>query len=175
MKIVRPGEAGYDPNVECNHYARPLDYWDRIVKTDWHLSADKINAPQQESIEKFTVKARQARLINITIRKDGVETVWEGDWIKHIRKAEPTDPKPREFITVTAADYNGGSFDGPPFSGVEGQRWVQQAIGDGRLSVKPDDRDYALWNVKTRHRTVVAEPGDQIHHNADGTLSVLVP
>lgn len=155
LKAIKPGEAGYDPNVECSPYARPLDYWDGIQEQDWHLSADSINKPQQESIGKFLEKARHARLINITIRKDGVETTFEGDWIKHLFAVMAGSQY--ETATVTAADFNGQTFDSAPFTSTP--KWLRDAMSDGRIKIKPDDRDYAVWLINGE---VIAEPGDVI-------------
>ena len=152
-RVVKLGEAGYDPDVACSPYARPLDYWDAIQEHDFHLSADSLNKPQQESIVKFLEKAKKARLINITIRKDGVETTYEGDWVKHLFPV--TAGSQYETVKVTAADFNGETWDGPPFTATP--KWLRDAITDGRVRVKKDDRDYALWLVNSE---TVAEPGD---------------
>lgn len=75
-----------------------------------------------------------------------------------------------ESVTVTAADFNGSSFDGSPFSSVPS--WLLGAEKSGTLALYPDDRDYALWKVRTASGDVIAEPGDQIVHEGNGVLSV---
>jgi hypothetical protein len=80
-----------------------------------------------------------------------------------------------EAVQVTAADYNGKSFDGSPFSEVPD--WLQRALADGTVSVYPGhETDYALWKIKTledgpngeaKH---IAEPGDWIIRGIKGEL-----
>jgi hypothetical protein len=71
-----------------------------------------------------------------------------------------------EAVQIKAPDFNGSSFDGYPFS--DDPDWLKQALADGTISIYPDDRDYALWQIKTledgpngaaKH---IAEPGDWI-------------
>lgn len=65
--------------------------------------------------------------------------------------SEPED----EAVQVTAADYNGRTWDGSPFSKIP--EWLKEAIEQGIVSVEPSSTDYALWRVVT-----VVGPGDQI-------------
>ena len=64
---------------------------------------------------------------------------------------EPED----EAVQVTAADYNGRTWDGATFSKIP--EWLKEAIEQGIVSVEPSSTDYALWRVVT-----VVGPGDQI-------------
>lgn len=75
-----------------------------------------------------------------------------------------------ESVTVTAADFNGESFDGCPFSSLPS--WLLGAEKHGTLALHPDDRDYALWKVRTASGDVIVEPGDYIVHEGNGILSV---
>lgn len=75
-----------------------------------------------------------------------------------------------ERVMITAADFNGESWDGSPFSAFPD--WLRDAVQNGKVDVKPDDRDYALWSVLTPAGRVVAEPGDFIARASDGSLSV---
>ena len=63
-------------------------------------------------------------------------------------------------VRVTAADYNGQSWDGSPFNHVP--KWLEMALRQGAITIKEDDRDYALWAVETPSGTKIAEPGDDI-------------
>jgi hypothetical protein len=63
-------------------------------------------------------------------------------------------------VRVTATDFNGQSWDGSPFSHVP--PWLEVALRAGAITVKADDRDYALWAVETPSGTKIAEPGDDI-------------
>lgn len=79
-----------------------------------------------------------------------------------------------EAVQVTAADFNGTSWDGSPFSEYPG--WMRDAVASGVVSVYPDDRDYALWKIGTledgpngeaKH---IAEPGDWIIRGVQSEL-----
>jgi hypothetical protein len=72
-------------------------------------------------------------------------------------------------VRVTAADYNGSTWDGSPFDHIP--RWLEVALRSGAIGIRQDDRDYALWTVETPSGTKVAEPGDDIVC-ADGHLDV---
>jgi hypothetical protein len=61
---------------------------------------------------------------------------------------------------VTAADFNGNDWDGSPFNHVP--QWLETALRRGTITIKEDDRDYALWAVDTPEGIKVAEPGDDI-------------
>lgn len=79
-----------------------------------------------------------------------------------------------DFVTVTAADFNGTSWDGNPFDPCPAPNWLTDAVKRKYVVVKPSDRDYAIWTVRTRYRDVVVEPGDKIIRNEDGTLGVWI-
>lgn len=79
-----------------------------------------------------------------------------------------------EAVKVTAADFNGESFDGSPFSEVP--QWLEDAINSKAVTIHPSDRDYALWRINTledgpngeaKH---IAEPGDWIIRGIAGEL-----
>lgn len=76
-----------------------------------------------------------------------------------------------QSVTVTAADFNGESFDGCPFK-PDVPEWLLEAERHGRIAIKPDDRDYACWNITTPAGVIMAEPGDVISLGADGALTV---
>jgi hypothetical protein len=63
-------------------------------------------------------------------------------------------------VRVTAADFNGSSWDGSPFSHVP--NWLETALRLGSITIKADDRDYALWAVETPSGTKIAGPDDEI-------------
>ncbi len=75
-----------------------------------------------------------------------------------------------DIVTVRAADFNGSSFDSSPFSEIP--VWLEAALETGGVTIKPDDRDYALWAVTTPAGVVVAEPGDNIVRSGNGELHV---
>lgn len=77
---------------------------------------------------------------------------------------------PSRVVTVTAADWNGDSFDGSPFDPAPAPEWLMQAIRAGHIKGDcPGSTDYAVWWVWTPYGKVLAEPGDKIvqHHNGD--------
>ena len=51
----------------------------------FHLPAEALNEPQLATMERALDHARRARWTNMTVRKDGVETTYEADWIKHMQ------------------------------------------------------------------------------------------
>lgn len=73
-----------------------------------------------------------------------------------------------EAVRVTAADWNGDSFDGSPFS--EAPEWVRVAMVQDVLVPISQDTDYAVWDVRTNHGVTRAEPGDWIIRQVDGEL-----
>jgi hypothetical protein len=80
-----------------------------------------------------------------------------------------------EAVKVTAADWNGESFDGSPFSEIP--KWLYEAFHNGTLSVLNEGgTDYARWVIKTledgpngeaKH---IADPGDWIIRGIQGEL-----
>jgi hypothetical protein len=73
-----------------------------------------------------------------------------------------------EAVRVTNADFNGDSFDGLPFS--EYPKWIEDAVHDGTLYPKGEDRDYAIWYIKTLEGIMLATPGDWIIQGVEGEL-----
>ena len=69
-------------------------------------------------------------------------------------------------VRVTAADFNGSSFDGCPFDHVP--QWLIDAESAGNIQIYPADRDYALWKVRTSKGIQIAEPGDHIIRTEKG-------
>ena len=57
----------------------------------YFLPIDRLNEPMREGIEKLIKEAKIARWTNASVRRDGKETLYQADWIKHL---EPiyTDP-----------------------------------------------------------------------------------
>lgn len=77
-------------------------------------------------------------------------------------------------VRITAADFNGESWDGSPFSVLPG--WLHDAIQLG--AVTPHTRghtDYAEWDVVlgSGKGVISAGPGDWIIRRANGDLSVV--
>jgi hypothetical protein len=96
--------------------------------------------------------------------------------------AGPTKPRYGEYtqddgpllvVRITAADYNGDTFDGPAFSAKPS--WLLEAITEGRIRIKwKGDTDYAMWEVLCAdHLTKIAGPGDYIVRRERGELSVV--
>lgn len=51
----------------------------------WFLPARSINRLQATHLEELVEHAKRAHYTNAVVRKDGKETVYEADWIKHLR------------------------------------------------------------------------------------------
>lgn len=75
------------------------------------------------------------------------------------------------LVEVTAADWNGTSWDGSPFNPTP--KWVVDVVSEGKVQMLVTGHDYVVWNVKTDKGMVLAEPGDVIRLNLSGSLSVL--
>ena len=73
-----------------------------------------------------------------------------------------------EAVQITAADFNGVEFDSLPFSDVP--EWIRVAIEQDFLVHVAQDTDYAVWDVRTNHGVVRAEPGDWIVRQIDGEI-----
>ncbi len=84
--------------------------------------------------------------------------------------------KPKNFgITVTAADFNGKTFDGAPLIRVGiSEEVFGSFLANDKISIKGGGgTDYALWNVQTPDGVVVAGPGDFIAVGDHNQLTVL--
>jgi hypothetical protein len=76
-------------------------------------------------------------------------------------------------VYVTAADFNGVSWDGSPFK-LPIPDWLLPAIL--LKQIVPDTRghaDYTEFNVNTPDGPMRAGPGDYIARQADGTFIVM--
>lgn len=93
--------------------------------------------------------------------------------LRHRRYGEYTTADRAELaVRVTAADFNGTSWDGCPFSVIPD--WLRNALRDE--SVAPHTKgstDYAQWHVMTAKGIVNATPGDWIIRRERGDLSVV--
>jgi len=93
------------------------------------------------------------------------------------RKSDPPlrwrkKPVVIEAVRITAADYNGSTWDGSSFvlPGGELPRWLSTALQDGTLQVHPSDTTYAMWAIRTTEGTMIAGPGDWIICGVRGEL-----
>lgn len=78
-----------------------------------------------------------------------------------------------DTVEVTAADFNGRDWDGSPFEPVPVPQWIIAAVAAGKITPDcPGSTDYAVWDVSTPGGKVVAEPGDKIVRNVDGSFTV---
>jgi len=77
--------------------------------------------------------------------------------------------------TVTAADFNGSTFDGNPLvpSNHESSLRLGALITSDQIVIQQTNgTDYATWKVATKDGEVIASPGDFIEILTDGTLRV---
>lgn len=78
----------------------------------WFIDRAAFNEPMFRTFDKMLSHAKRARWVNVVVRKDGVETTYEADWIKHMRLLEPsievgrqTEPaEPSSAIEPTTSD-----------------------------------------------------------------------
>lgn len=75
-----------------------------------------------------------------------------------------------EAVRITAADFNGKSWDGSPFGEVPAPKWLVEALTSGIVTVEPSDTDYALWRITTLEGVMTAGPGDWIIQGIKGEL-----
>lgn len=79
-----------------------------------------------------------------------------------------------DAVQVTAADYNGRTWDGSPFSA--GPDWLLAAIGAGVIAPDtPNHTDYAEWRIATLEGVMLATPGDWIIRGVKGELYACKP
>ena len=82
---------------------------------------------------------------------------------------------------ITAADYNGDSWDGPPLVPVfpretdEAPVWLLEADKAGVIEVGcPGETDYAQFGVKDQEgETVWGGPGDVLVRTVDGKVLII--
>lgn len=75
-----------------------------------------------------------------------------------------------EAVRVTAADWNGSTFDGCPFS-ESAVPWIIAAIEEKRLvPICPGSTDYAEWEIATLEGKMKAGPGDWIIKGVKGEI-----
>ena len=77
-----------------------------------------------------------------------------------------------EAVRITAADCNGGTWDGSSFAlpGGEFPKWLSTALQDGTLHAHPSDTTFAMWAIRTTEGTMIAGPGDWIIRGVRGEL-----
>lgn len=82
-----------------------------------------------------------------------------------------------DAVQITAADFNGRTWDGSPFKLENGEvpEWLGMALDNGDIKVHPDDRDYAMWAIQTLEGTMIAGPGDYIIRGIKGELYFCKP
>lgn len=73
-----------------------------------------------------------------------------------------------EAVRVQAADYNGFSFDGDPFSEIP--EWIRVAMAQDVVVPVAQDTDYAVFDVRTIEGVMRAQPGDWIIRGVEGEL-----
>jgi hypothetical protein len=91
-----------------------------LIIPDAHL-----NSMQVETIYRLIQATKYgASFINVVARVDGVNRMWEADWIKHMRVAEGPIPAPDETTIGYAAGYKDGY--------ALGRGMAQNNKGEGR-------------------------------------------
>lgn len=73
-----------------------------------------------------------------------------------------------EAVKVLAPDFGPDGFDGRVFT--EYPLWLRDAVDAKQVYPVGDDRDYALWKIKTLEGEMTAEPGDMIIRGVKGEL-----
>lgn len=74
-----------------------------------------------------------------------------------------------EAVRVTAADWNGDTWDGNPFTEIP--LWLHQAMEQEEVSlVREKGYDYARWRIGKTETQGIAGPGDYIIRLQSGTI-----
>lgn len=82
-------------------------------------------------------------------------------------------PPTTDRVRITAADFNGQTWDGSPFS--DAPNWLLSAIEGGMIRAHTrGSTDYARFHVTTPEGVVDAGPGDEIVRAGTGSLQVEV-
>lgn len=69
-----------------------------------------------------------------------------------------------DAVEVTAADYNGESWDSSPFSAIP--QWLLDAHASGNIiPVTPASTDYAEWLIKSPDGEKYISPGDTLYED----------
>ena len=55
--------------------------------TDWHLSKQRINDLQQDSIMQLVKRCKQAHFVDVHVRINGEWEKYQADWIKDLVKS----------------------------------------------------------------------------------------
>lgn len=73
-----------------------------------------------------------------------------------------------DAVSITAADFNGKTFDGSPFGCMPD--WLSTALEDGTVFISRDapPTDYAMWSV--RGKEGVVGPDDFVVQTVDGDI-----
>jgi len=72
-------------------------------------------------------------------------------------------------VKITAADWNGHTFDGSPFDAMPA--WLVGALIRGLIAPVSDGRDYLLWAVAGS--VGCGEPGDIIENLGGGEVRLV--
>jgi hypothetical protein len=76
-----------------------------------------------------------------------------------------------EAVQITAADFNGHTWDGSPFATAPAPEWLIAAIESGVVVPDtPNHTDYAEWRIKTLEGEMLGGPGDWIIQGVKGEL-----
>src|ERR1700744_903193 len=66
-----------------------------IVGRGWYLPWHAINDLQRESVDRLTKRAKAAHYVNLTVRINGKDEVYEADWLKHLQPIKPDETTDR--------------------------------------------------------------------------------
>lgn len=79
-----------------------------------------------------------------------------------------------EEVTITAADFNGETWDGCPFSVMP--QWLHDAIAAKQIvPYLGRGTDYTDWKVTTSSGDIIAQPGDVIMKTEKGFAVLFHP
>lgn len=67
------------------------DEFFKVLGGGYFLPMAALNVPMNQGLKRLILEAKRSRWTNAVVRKDGVETTHEADWIKHLIAIPPSE------------------------------------------------------------------------------------
>lgn len=80
----------YESIIALRASAKTAADYAHVPEGGWFIPHSAFNEPMFRTFDKMLAHAQRARWVNVVVRKDGVETTYEADWIKHMNPLEPS-------------------------------------------------------------------------------------
>ena len=63
---------------------------DAKASSVWTLTDKNINSLQVESVDSLIRRAKAAHYVNVLVRINGKDEIYEADWLKHLHRTAPS-------------------------------------------------------------------------------------